>query len=362
MKLVFDFFFDFLNFFKLFFSVCILPLYKLLFLFFLFSQNSFGLAISAITGINALTVQNVILANCSAPNVCGTSTGSATVGAGALTSVVSTGTISSVNINFSGGRATLTNNNAQDNGVSANITFTDTLCSLTNGTSTIRLTPRTGSGNPTSATVFNVRLGTTLGSTVDFYLGGTLNIPAGTTVGTYTRTGNCRLAVQRRNLANTANVGGGTASITNVQMDMSVVIQNGTAPGTITVAQLTPLNFGIIAPDLASSVIVLDRITDTRGVTSGNATIMGTHTLGEFSTSNDNPGSQTFAITATTTNLTGPGTPIPLVVTVQPSIIVPARVGLVPGVNTFKTGGQITINPNQIEGTYTGTYTVTVDF
>lgn len=293
-----------------------------------------------------MNLQNTVLSDCSAENVCGTSNGTISVTASPSPVVSTTGTIGYVNSSFSGATVVITGTVAADNNNSATITFLDDPCTLTNGASNIQISAfTTSTGTP-------INLDATGAATFD--IGATVTIPTNTTIGTYNRSGNCRVRVRR------VTAGGGRTSI--IQLETTLVVQNGIAPGTISVSQTTPLNFGMIAPDAGASSIVLDRTTDVRAVTVGSSTIMGFHTLGEFSVANANLAPMLLAVSATNTTLTGPGTPIPLTLAPPPSVSVPGRTGIVPGVNTFKVGGQIDINAGQAEGTYTGTYTITVDF
>lgn len=131
----------------------------------------------------------------------------------------------------------------------------------------------------------------------------------------------------------------------------------------ISVVQTRALDFGRIITTVPGGVVVLSAETApfTAGSTAG--LINGTsYASGQFTVTGDsNTG---YAITCdTTASLTGPGTAMPLALTTDKTSGTTATTTLYAlATDEFYVGGTLTVPANQIPGSYSGTYSVTVAY
>jgi hypothetical protein len=132
----------------------------------------------------------------------------------------------------------------------------------------------------------------------------------------------------------------------------------------LTVAAVTPLSFGTFATTAAAGDITFNA----GGTISADPsiTLLGSEIGGVVSVTA--PGVGTATITTVATNLTGPGTDMPLVAN---CLGVGGTLGTGNGSCTFTTvngsqnidvGGVLSVNINQLAGSYTGTIDVTANF
>ena len=135
---------------------------------------------------------------------------------------------------------------------------------------------------------------------------------------------------------------------------------NATIIAPITIGAILTLEFGQIVTGAGVSVV---RVTSggARSLVSGNATLAGgTFRAGTFDIGGE--GNATYAITlpAGAATLTGPGTDM----TVDTWTSSPSGTGTLSGggAQTISVGGDLNIGASQATGSYTGTYTVTVDY
>lgn len=159
----------------------------------------------------------------------------------------------------------------------------------------------------------------------------------------------------RRSLAATAAVAAlglasGPASATSATGNASATIlqQISVTPG-------TAMAFGTIAPAAAGGTVVLTAA-GTIPAVAGFA-FAGSPTAGTFTVSGAS--GQPVNITFSSGNsLTGPGTAMPLGSFTTSGA--PATFGAASF--TLNVGASLTVNPNQTAGSYSGTYTVSVDY
>lgn len=132
----------------------------------------------------------------------------------------------------------------------------------------------------------------------------------------------------------------------------------------LTVSAVTPLSFGTFATTAAAGDVTFNA----GGAISADPsiTLLGSETAGVVSITA--PGVGTATITTVATNLSGPGTSMPLVAN---CLGAGGALGTGNGSCTFTTvngaqnvdvGGVLSVNINQLAGNYTGTINVTANF
>ncbi len=125
----------------------------------------------------------------------------------------------------------------------------------------------------------------------------------------------------------------------------------------ITVTEDTGMDFGIIGADVAGDTITIDTA-DSVSAT-GASDLSGTPASGVFTATGT--ASSTVGISFSSGDtLTGSGTAMPLGNFAHDAGGSPALDGS--GSLTFNVGADLTVNASQVAGTYTGNYTVTVDY
>jgi hypothetical protein len=124
---------------------------------------------------------------------------------------------------------------------------------------------------------------------------------------------------------------------------------------TITVAQTQPMNYGTIAAASGGGTVTIS----TAGIVSapGGFALSGAKAAGKFHVTGSNNCGVSISFVAG--SLTGPGTAMQIGnfttdAGATPTLHPPA------GQLDFDVGADLVVNPNQVGGTYNGTYTVTV--
>ncbi len=146
---------------------------------------------------------------------------------------------------------------------------------------------------------------------------------------------------------------GSTAFAASVNASATVVI---IAP--ITLTKTADLNFGTVAPTTSAGTVVMSP----SGVRTGTNVILSTLGAGNAAgfTVTGNPNS-TFSVTLPTSiSLTGAGPSMTVNNFTSSLTTSPALSSS--GSSTFKVGGTLAVRANQSVGTYTGTFTVTVNY
>lgn len=126
----------------------------------------------------------------------------------------------------------------------------------------------------------------------------------------------------------------------------------------INFALLLELDFGQVVATPTGGTIILDPISSSRDCSNGGLVCSGSYSVARLVlTGSDALVTVTYAPTL---QLTGPGAPM----TVTPLFVggSGAQVQLIGGTATFDFGAELLVNPNQVEGDYTGTFTVNVDY
>ncbi len=136
---------------------------------------------------------------------------------------------------------------------------------------------------------------------------------------------------------------------------------NATIVAPITISANLTLEFGQIVTGIAASVVRIDTA-GARSLVSGNASLAGgTFRAATFDITGE--ASTTYAITLPGGAATLTGTPSGTM-TVDTWTSNPAATGTLSGggTQTISVGGDLNIGASQAQGSYTGTYTVTVDY
>jgi len=133
-------------------------------------------------------------------------------------------------------------------------------------------------------------------------------------------------------------------------------IQTGTANAQIVqalaLAEDTELDFGDIIPDPAGDTVTVDRVADTQ--TCPLSTCTG-HARGQWTVTGSDQALD-VSITSNPITLSDGGN------TMSANIDFPASVTIAGGSATFFTGGALSVGAAQAEGSYSGTYELTVDY
>lgn len=136
---------------------------------------------------------------------------------------------------------------------------------------------------------------------------------------------------------------------------------NGTANATIqapvVISEVTEMDFATIFADNTGDLVTL---TSAGAVSStGASTFTGTPEAGAFSVAGTPSAAVTISFSSGDT-LGGPGADMPLGTFTTDAGGSPAFNGS--GALAFNVGADLTVNASQLEGAYTGTYTLTVDY
>ncbi|PIW25691.1 MAG: hypothetical protein COW30_18940 [Rhodospirillales bacterium CG15_BIG_FIL_POST_REV_8_21_14_020_66_15] len=122
----------------------------------------------------------------------------------------------------------------------------------------------------------------------------------------------------------------------------------------ISVTQDTALAFGNIGPSAASGTVAIS-LAGAQSVTGGVTALGGTVAAGAFSVTGANGASYSVSVPASVT-LSGPGTAMTATLNHD------GGGSLTAGTDTFNVGGTLSVGANQTAGSYSGTYTVSVDY
>lgn len=122
----------------------------------------------------------------------------------------------------------------------------------------------------------------------------------------------------------------------------------------IAITQDTALAFGNIGPSAASGTVTI-AVGGGKSVTGGVSDLGGSHAAGAFTVTGASGASYSVTIPASV-SLTGPGTAM------SASLTDDASGTLTGGSETFNVGATLSVGANQTAGSYSGTYTVSVDY
>jgi len=151
-------------------------------------------------------------------------------------------------------------------------------------------------------------------------------------------------------------MGSAPALATPAQINTTVLQQ-------LSVVNTVPLNFGDIIPGVTTSDIQIHANTGARARLSGDAILVGGGaSRGTFMTSGPSAGRIKLDVQNGFVQLTRVGGTETMrlshfTLNMPTNQTLPAS-----GVLTFHVGGRLRVNPNQVAGTYAGTYDVTVNF
>ena len=120
----------------------------------------------------------------------------------------------------------------------------------------------------------------------------------------------------------------------------------------LTLTEDVQLDFGNIIPPIPGDTVTLDRVADT--LTCPASTCSG-HARGEWTVTGSDA---VITISAQSPIVLGDGFGNNMSATID----APATATIAGGTVTFNTGGVLTVGANQADGTYSGTYDVTVDY
>ncbi len=131
----------------------------------------------------------------------------------------------------------------------------------------------------------------------------------------------------------------------------------GGEPTPISIRERTEMNFAVITVMLSGDVVT---ITPSGAISSTNGSFfMGTPDAASFSAQGDKNAAASISFSSGDT-LTGPGAPMPLGSFTHDAGVTPTFTSSKK--LDFNVGASLTINPSQIGGSYSGQYTVTVDY
>jgi hypothetical protein len=122
----------------------------------------------------------------------------------------------------------------------------------------------------------------------------------------------------------------------------------------IAITQDTALAFGNIGPSAASGTVTISTA-GAKSVTGGVTDLGGSAAAGEFTVTGASGASYSVTVPASV-SLTGPGTAMTATLTDD------ASGTLTGGSETFNVGATLSVGANQATGSYSGTYTVSVDY
>ena len=260
-------------------------------------------------------------------------------------------------VNTSGGNGTIStagvfsSTTLRATGITAgNITFQDTtilsvgLDLLVNFSITTPTVTLTGPSSGVTITGFTLSpTGITLvllaPNSANVAIGGTLNVPAGTLAGTYTGTATFQSA--------------GTLSGTNTaNLSISVIIGQP-----ITITQTQGMNFATLISNASTQTVVLTPA----GVLSGAASPSGVPHAGAFNVTGQSSQTVTITLPSSFTLTSGANQMTVSNLTSTPAAGAATALSAT-GTATVNVGGTLTVSPNQPQGAYSGSYTITVNY
>lgn len=121
----------------------------------------------------------------------------------------------------------------------------------------------------------------------------------------------------------------------------------------IAVTQDTALAFGNIGPSATAGTVTIS-LAGAQSVTGGVTALGGTVAAGEFTVTGASGATYSVTVDASV-NLTGPGT-------MTATLTNDGGGSLTGGTDTFNVGGTLAVGANQAAGSYTGTYSVAVNY
>lgn len=124
----------------------------------------------------------------------------------------------------------------------------------------------------------------------------------------------------------------------------------------IAVSEVTEMNFGKLVPTTAGGVVQID-VFGNRTVISGSVDLVSSLTAQTILFVAGEPG-RTYSITRSAPGIVTNGTDT------MDLTIIGTNTGTVSptGTSSLGSGGQLTVGPNQPIGTYTGTFTITINY
>lgn len=127
----------------------------------------------------------------------------------------------------------------------------------------------------------------------------------------------------------------------------------------ITLSNTAALNFGSIAPSTAGGNVVVGTA-DTRTTCAGGNFCSGTVTSASFTVAGAPSYNYSITLPATAASLTGPGTAMSVGSFAHSAGATPALNAS--GSASFKVGGTLAVGGGQTAGSYSGTFSVSVDY
>lgn len=122
----------------------------------------------------------------------------------------------------------------------------------------------------------------------------------------------------------------------------------------VAITQTTALAFGNIGPSAAAGSVTVS-LAGAKSVTGGVSDLGGSHAAGAFSVTGASGATYSVTIDGTV-SLTGPGTAMTATLTND------GGGSLTGGTDTFNVGATLAVGANQTAGSYSGSYTVSVDY
>lgn len=184
--------------------------------------------------------------------------------------------------------------------------------------------------------------GTSGTSSVTFHVGGTLVIPSGQAPGDYN--GALPIYIQDDKGNNTNTV--------NIPVHIRLI-----AP--IALSKVQDLDMGIVIPGVSAGSVMLDAATGAQGITGGVVYASPSGQAAQFAATGQPSHPFTISLSGSPITLTGPGGTMSLTLSASPS-----GSSIFSGVGTaaLNVGGTLSVNANQPDGDYTGTFTLTVAY
>lgn len=180
-------------------------------------------------------------------------------------------------------------------------------------------------------------------SSLDFHIGGPVNIPGGLPAGDY----NGVLPVFIQDTGN-----GDTSGTVLLPVHIRLI-----AP--IALLRTQDLDMGIVVPGSTSGSVTLNPATGAQGVTGGVLYASGSGQPAQFSATGEPNHAFSITLGSPTVALSGPGGTMSLSLTASPSGLATFNGS---GTATLSLGGTLSVGANQAEGDYLGTFTVTVAY
>lgn len=184
--------------------------------------------------------------------------------------------------------------------------------------------------------------GTSGTTSVTFHVGGTLSIPASQAPGDYN--GLLPIYIQDNKGNNTNTV--------NIPVHIRII-----AP--IALSKVQDLDMGTVIPGVTGGSVTLNAATGAQGITGGVVYASPSGQAAQFSATGQPSHPFTITLSGSPITLTGPGGTMSLALLASPG---GSSTFSGTGTAALNVGGTLTVNANQPDGDYTGTFTLTVAY